>query len=60
MAGTKPYTLETGFDPREMTLGEFIDFYAKESSEKGVDQTQIGLTRYEITQYIKIFKRTRN
>lgn len=35
MAGTKPYTLETGFDPREMTLGEFIDFYAKESSEKG-------------------------
>ena len=40
MAGTQPYTLVTPFDPREMTLGEFIDFYAKESSEKGGRQNE--------------------
>jgi hypothetical protein len=40
MAGTQPYALETPFDPREMTLGEFIDFYAKESTEKGGRQNQ--------------------
>lgn len=40
MAGTKAYVLETPFDPREMTLGEFIDFYAKESTEKGNRKNQ--------------------
>ena len=35
MAGTQPFQIRSEFDPRDMTLGDFIKLYEKESTDIG-------------------------
>ena len=40
MAGTQPFQIRSEFDPREITLGDLITLYEKESTEIGGKKNQ--------------------